>query len=78
MNNEDNGWDYTVNVDASHTRVVMTKDGPQAVPSIIKLGHELFHAILGVKDDGPGNMNTVNKYENPLRRELGYPMRTQY
>jgi hypothetical protein len=57
--------------------VVQTTAGPQAAPLSIQMGHELGHR-LGGRDDGPGMMNNVNTFENPIRRELGMPERTQY
>lgn len=41
------------------------------------LGHELGHAI-GEKDNGTNRMNNVIKNENPVRKGLGEPGRTQY
>jgi hypothetical protein len=41
-------------------------------------GHEIGHAATGALDNGPGNMNNVNQNENPIRKALGEPLRTQY
>ena len=46
-------------------------------PTEIIEGHELGHAA-GAKDDGPNHMNNVNQNENPIRRDLGLPDRTEY
>jgi RHS repeat-associated protein len=40
------------------------------------LGHELGHAVLGLEDEPIGN--NVNFIENPLRIELGLPIRLRY
>lgn len=78
LTSQNSGLNYNIQIDVADPASVMTTQGRQDVPSIIKLGHELPHAIMGIKDDGVGNMNNVNRYENPLRKELGYPARTAY
>jgi hypothetical protein len=35
------------------------------------LAHELGHAAMGAKDNGPGKMNNVNANENVVMRQLG-------
>lgn len=78
MNNEYSGKDFMVTVDVAHSINLMTEIGMRSAASIIKLAHEIAHAILGSKDDGPGKMNNVINWENPIRIELGYPIRTKY
>jgi hypothetical protein len=78
LSKRNSGLNYNIQVDVANPVSVMTTQGAQDVPSIIKLGHELPHAIMGTRDNGAGNMNNVNRYENPLRKELGYPARTVY
>lgn len=34
--------------------------------------------LIGAHDDGPGSMANILKNENPVRRDLGIPLRTQY
>ena len=72
------GWNFKITIDVAGSLILQTTDGAQFTPSIIKLGHELPHAILGTLDNGPGRMYNVNNWENPLRKELGYPLRTKY
>lgn len=50
----------------------------QPSPTDAILGHEIGHAITGTLDDGPNNMNNVNQNENPIRQQLGLPLRTSY
>ena len=52
--------------------------GVQPAPTDAIMGHELGHAATGTLDDGPGNMNNVNQNENPIRKQLNEPLRTQY
>ena len=41
--------------------------------------HELGHAAMGNRDNGPGRMNNVNWNENPVMRQLGdFNDRTAY
>jgi RHS repeat-associated protein len=65
----------SLNVKDPHRAV--TQLGWMATPLAVVLGHELGHA-LGTLDDGPGRMNNVNQYENPLRAEFGLPFRITY
>ncbi|WP_227743407.1 MULTISPECIES: M91 family zinc metallopeptidase [Hafnia] len=46
-------------------------------PLSVVIAHEMGHA-MGEKDDGPGHMNNVKKYENPVRKEMGIPDRMKY
>jgi RHS repeat-associated protein len=50
----------------------------QPAPTDAILGHELGHAATRINDDGPGKMNNVNANENPIRRQLGIPIRLTY
>lgn len=47
-----------------------------ATPTRI-LAHELGH-LTGVRDVGPGRMNNVNAFENPIMLQLGGKKRTSY
>jgi antirestriction protein ArdC len=67
----------SINVDPKYHPGVQTADGPEPAPTTAILGHELGHGA-GAKDDGPNNMNNVIENENPIRRDLGLPDRTQY
>ena len=67
----------TVYVDPCKKVLLPTTKGMKPTPLEVVLGHELGHA-RGTHDDGPGKMNNVNRNENPIRRDLGYPPRTSY
>jgi RHS repeat-associated protein len=56
---------------------VATPCGQEPAATVIILAHELGH-VAGTYDVGPGKMDTVNQFENPVRQELGYPLRTAY
>lgn len=42
------------------------------------VAHELGHSVMGDEDDGPGHMNNIKRNENPVRRALNEPERTEY
>jgi len=67
----------TVYVDPYNNLFLPTTAGLQETPKAVVLGNELGHA-LGETDGGPGRMDNVNRFENPLRRALGLPDRTSY
>ena len=67
----------TVYMDPNNGPTIPEATGLEPPALEIVLGHELGHAT-GTHDDGPGKMNNVNLNENPLRAELGYPLRTEY
>jgi len=74
------GADYSgriIMIDPDWHPVVSTSKGPEAISSEILLAHEMGH-LLGVRDDGDRRMNNVIANENPVRVELGYPIRTSY
>jgi hypothetical protein len=56
---------------------VATPCGQEAASTAIILAHELGH-VAGTYDVGPGKMDNVIQNENPVRQELGYPLRTAY
>lgn len=58
--------------------IVETTDGPLRSSMEAVVGHELGHSIMRDADDGPGQMNNVNRNENPIRRSLGDPERRRY
>jgi hypothetical protein len=72
-----NPADGSVNVDPNFHPMTQTAAGPQPAPTSVIIGHEIGHRLGGL-DDGPGNMNNVNKFENPIRRDLGIPDRIVY
>jgi hypothetical protein len=70
----------TINVNPSFHPIMRTGGsscGAAGASTAIILGHELGH-LMGADDDGPGKMNNVNQYENPIGAELGLPPRTAY
>lgn len=67
-----------ISVDPNFHPDTQTTAGMQPAPTDVILGHEIGHAITGAKDDGPNNMNNVNKNENPIRRHMNLPCRTAY
>jgi RHS repeat-associated protein len=71
------GLDKTVFIDPFNNVSLPEAGGLNPGSKAAVLGHELGHAI-GDLDDGPNNMNNVNKNENPIRAGLGEPARTGY
>lgn len=67
-----------INIDPLFRATADTTEGRQPSSLAAMIAHELGHALFGVADDGPGNMNNVNAYENPVRIQLGEPKRTTY
>lgn len=78
--------DYTIAVDPrSRPEVYESVWSPtgivqRAAPEDLRaaIAHELGHAVMGAKDDGPRQMNNVNQNENPVRRALGMNERSSY
>jgi RHS repeat-associated protein len=64
-------------VNTRNPSIVCTTAGRKPAPPEAGLAHEGGHA-LGSPDAGPNNMVNVNANENPVRRELGYPIRLTY
>ena len=58
--------------------IMETTEGPLRSSMEAVVGHELGHSIMRDADDGPGQMNNVNRNENPIRRSLGEPERRRY
>ena len=54
------------------------QSGYEAASTAIILAHELGHAATGLSDGGPDPGDNVNQIENPIRLELGLPVRTSY
>ena len=67
----------TVYIDPDKGPKIYESTGMQPPALEIILGHELGHAV-GAHDDGVGKMDNVNRNENPIRAELGYPPRIAY
>jgi hypothetical protein len=72
------GQGYFINVDMVSTALLHTTAGWQNAPGTIRIGHELPHAILGIGRGLDNEWRNIRMYENPLRRELGYPIRIEY
>jgi hypothetical protein len=67
----------TVYIDPYRSGKINTEKGMQITTKTVTLAHEMGH-LTGTKDDGSGQMNNVNACENPVRKELGYPLRGSY
>jgi RHS repeat-associated protein len=65
-------------IDPDFHPIINTTDGQQQASTARVLGHELGHSIDKTRDDGPDQMNNVNKNENPIAQALGEPARTAY
>jgi RHS repeat-associated protein len=65
-------------IDPTQHLPVMTTEGVIEASMERKIGHELGHSVMGDDDDGPGQMNNVNRNENPIATALGQPARTVY
>lgn len=67
-------------IDISPNAIVSydTEWGTIQFPLEVIIAHELGHAVAGTRDDGPGQMNNINKNENPIAKDLGWPGRVSY
>jgi len=68
-----------VNVDPNFHPKATTSCGQQPIPTSVALGHELGHLLRGdqwfnLNDE----WNNVLQNENPIRQQLGLPLRTAY
>jgi uncharacterized protein RhaS with RHS repeats len=68
----------TVNPDFHPMLPVNNACGRAAASTAIILAHEIAHAATGASDDGENHMNNVNWNENPIRQQMGLPLRTGY
>jgi len=67
-----------ISIDPNDTPTVSTTAGPEPMSVEAVLAHEVGHNAMGGRDAGPNAMDNVRANENPVRRELGEPERTQY
>jgi hypothetical protein len=68
-----------IHIDPCEHPLIHTTMGIQPASTARIIAHELGHAVTGVGDTGPGNMDNVNQNENPIATQLGEPYsRTQY
>jgi RHS repeat-associated protein len=68
-----------VYVDPCSHPLIHTTMGIQPASTARIIAHELGHAVTGVGDTGPGNMDNVILNENPIATQLGEPYsRTRY
>lgn len=63
---------------AAQDYIALTPVGITGIPTDALLAHELGHAVLGHRDDGPQRMNNINIVENAYRIEVGLPPRLTY
>ena len=67
-----------ISLDPIITMQIQTERG-LVTPSLQRqIAHELGHAVFGLRDVGPGQMQTVIHAENSVMRALGEPSRTRY
>ncbi len=78
MQRLNNGENYSIMVGVSTSTPLLTVEGWQLAPSIIKLAHELPHAVMGVGGTNMDEMKVINEYENPVRRYFGLPDRVAH
>ncbi len=82
---------HNVLIDLQHLPCANTTDGVKPVPLVIELAHELGHAYGEANNDSSAydsdsknpsisgdRMSNVNENENPIRQQLGYPLRISY
>ena len=75
------GSPRTVQVDPCHRPYIPTTAGLQAIPLPVLIGHELGHAWLGYNDNTSATDplgDNVRMTENPIRSDMGLPLRTSY
>lgn len=65
-------------IDPNYAPIIQTSEGLMLANLERMIAHEMGHAVTGIKDDGPGNMNNVKANENPIMEALGQPPRTKY
>jgi RHS repeat-associated protein len=66
-----------VYVDPCFHPTIQTTAGPKQASTTRILAHELGH-LTGTLDNGPGSMNNVNTWENPIMNPLEGYSRTKY
>lgn len=71
------GANGSVNVDVCPNVGISTNKGPQTATPLRILAHELGH-LTGARDNGPGRMNNVNGYENPIMTPIDGLTRVSY
>jgi hypothetical protein len=64
-------------VDPSFYPTINTDAGPKSASTARITAHELGH-LTGTGDDGPGRMNNVNTWENPIMFPIEGYRRTSY
>lgn len=68
----------TINIRDANNHYLETTKGWLKGQRVPILAHELGHVFSRINDEGPEKILNVNLNENPIRKELGYPLRTQY
>jgi hypothetical protein len=64
----------TILFDPAAYPLVETEAGMRAAPPETVLAHELGHAVLGLRSE----QDVIRQVENPLRAELGLPLRVRF
>jgi uncharacterized protein RhaS with RHS repeats len=75
------GQPRVVQVDPCHRPYIPTTAGLQAISLPVMIGHELGHAWLGYNDNTSSSDplgDNVRMIENPIRSDMGLPLRTSY
>jgi len=69
---------YLISVDPNFHPDISNQCGNEKASTTSILAHEIGHAATGALDNGPDSMSNINLNENPIRLELGLPLRTAY
>ncbi|HEX5066642.1 MAG TPA: hypothetical protein VFY49_11045 [Myxococcota bacterium] len=64
----------TISFDPAAFPLVETQDGPRAAPPETVLAHELGHAVFKLASEEA----VIREVENPVRAELGLPLRVRF
>ncbi len=70
---------YTIVIDPEDKNKKIDTTKGKIHPTTVRiLAHEFGHAVGGGRNDNDGNMDNINKNENPIVTALGEPARTKY
>ncbi|GHC65207.1 FG-GAP-like repeat-containing protein [Roseibacillus persicicus] len=68
----------TIYVDPALSTNILTTQGWMPASTTRIIAHELGHAIMGDRDNGPLNLHNTIRNENPIMNSLGQPSRIRY